>query len=586
MSVRRILLWLAVCYALVPSNAASQAGLRLTYELTLRPGAREIPVALQIDGLHSDTLALELTADYGAIPDYQRKILDLRADGEPVERNDRWVVQIRTSGKDSVIVSYRIDLAGHDRSRGTTLPTVDDRHAFIPGASTFVFPSEARIGEVRVRIDKPADWNIATSWGIDKDEYRFDGTDSDDLVYSFVASGDYRVETIEFDGIGVHTAFRGQGWTRDDEVQDFLLRVLASHRDTFQTTPFERLLAVGDFFYDRGVTSGSAFHNSINLMMPRDRKLSDDVGFQNLIAHESFHLWNGGDGVLAYADYEVLWLSEGVTDFYAQKNLLRAQLIDDEEMLEEMAGKYLRLNVSFLRDMPLPDVGSQYFEDPGARSLVYTKGALAGFLIDTYLQSTTGGLESLDDVVRTLAESRNNVERGEKYRNDDVLGALETVGGAELVKLFQDFSSGDYRRALESVLDLAGYRIERVAEPGYTLGIYDLGGRLQPATVRALDREGAAFGAGVRRNDVILEMDGRPIRDRRALEEEMKWITDGNGEPILLVVGRGTDRLPLTIEPERFYKFRFTRKEPPLEASTAEGIVARKGGVEAGFSRF
>ncbi len=554
-------LLVAVCSCLVTASTAARADLRLTYELTIRPNAREIPVSLQVDGLSTDTLALELTADYGAIPNYHRMILDLRADGEPVERNDRWVTPVATAGRDSLTISYRLNLEGYDRSRGTTLPIIDDRHAFIPGASTFVFPSEAPVGEVRVRVVKPAEWNIATSWGIDRDEYRFDGTDADELVYSFVVSGDYRVGTIGFDGANVHTAFRGRGATSDDEVQDFLLRVLASHRDTFQTIPFERLLAVGDFVYERGVTSGSAFHNSINLLMPKDRQLSDDVGFRNLISHESFHLWNGGDGVLAYADYDVLWFSEGITDFYAQKNLLRAQLITEDEMLEEIAEKYLRLNLSFLRDVPLPAVGNQYFEDPRARSLVYTKGALAGFLIDTYLDDTTGGQRSLDDVLRALAESHNNAERGEMYRNDDVLVTLDAVGGAELVRLFQRFSSGDYRQTFESVMDHAGYRMDRIDEPGFTLGIYDLGGRRQPAAVRALDREGAAYDAGVRENDVILELDGRPTRDRGMLEKEMKAITEGAGEPITVLIERGADRLRLTIEPERFYKIRFTK--PP-----------------------
>ena len=464
---------------------------------------------------------------------------------------------IPTVGKDSLTLSYRLDLSGFDRSRGRTLPTIDAVHAFIPGASTLIYPAEETVDLVRVRFARPEEWDLATSWGVGDPEYRFDGSDLDELIYSISVAGDYRIETSRLGDVEVHTAFRGRGMSDDVDVRRFLFRILDTHRETFGMVPFRRLLVIGDFFYENGVTSGNAFHNSINLVMPRDRRLSDHVAFRNLIAHESFHLWSGGDGLLGYRDYDVLWVSEGVTDYYAQKNLLRAGLISEEEMLAELAGKYRRLNASFLRETPLREAGNRYFEDSRARNLVYTKGALAGFLLDTYLGSK--GEAQLDDIMRTLAQNRNNAERGELYGYEDVLEALNDVGGAALVTVLGRFSREGYRGTLEGVMVDAGYRIERIAEDGYSLGIFDVGDPGGQAAVRAPDREGPAWVAGVRENDVVVELAGTPIPDRGRLEEELRRISSGNGDDVRLIVRRGAEQIEFLLRPERFYRYRFTR---------------------------
>ncbi len=551
----RLLILLAAAIGFPGAGAA--ADLRLAYDIGIEPGSREIPVSVRVEGIEADSLRIRLTADYGGIADYYTTVGDLRVDGEPLEPPGSWVVLVPTAGKDSLTISYRLHLSGFDRSRGRTLPMIDATHAFIPGASTLIYPDQAPVDEVRVRFTRPEDWGLATSWGVGDTEYRFNGSDLDELIYSFSVAGDYRFETTRFDDVEIHTAFRGDGVSDDDDVRRFLLRVLDTHRDTFGMIPFRRLLVVGNFFYENGVTSGNAFHNSINLVMPRDRRLSDHVAFRNLIAHESFHLWSGGDGLLGYRDYDVLWVSEGVTDYYAQKNLLRAGLISEEEMLAELAGKYRRLNASFLRGTSLREAGNRYFEDSRARNLVYTKGALAGFLIDTYLGSK--GETQLDDVMRNLARNRNNAERGELYGYADVLEALNDVGGAELVTLLQRFSGEGYRGTLEGAMADAGYRIERIAEEGYSLGIFDAGDPGGQAAVRALDREGPAWVAGVRENDVVVELAGIPIPDRGRLEEELRRISNGNGDDVRLIVRRGTEQIEFLLRPEGFYRYRFTR---------------------------
>ena len=72
-------------------------------------------------------------------------------------------------------------------------------------------------------------------------------------------------------------------------------------------------------------------------------------GFLSLVSHEFFHLWNVKrirPDALGPFDYDkenhtkLLWVAEGVTDYYAEISLRRAGLISDRDFLTAAAGLF------------------------------------------------------------------------------------------------------------------------------------------------------------------------------------------------------------------------------------------------------
>jgi predicted metalloprotease with PDZ domain len=80
----------------------------------------------------------------------------------------------------------------------------------------------------------------------------------------------------------------------------------------------------------------------------------------------------------------------------------------------------------------------------------YTKGAVAGFLLDARVRTATGGAKSLDDVMR-LALARNPLSGG--YTPAAFRAAASEVAGTDLsawfARVFDSTSEMDYREALD-----------------------------------------------------------------------------------------------------------------------------------------
>src|SRR5256885_14356284 len=78
----------------------------------------------------------------------------------------------------------------------------------------------------------------------------------------------------------------------------------------------------------------------------------DYRGFLDLVAHEFFHLWNVKrirPDALGPFDYtkenytKMLWVAEGITDYYTEVAVRRAGLISDKDFLTESARRFQTL---------------------------------------------------------------------------------------------------------------------------------------------------------------------------------------------------------------------------------------------------
>jgi predicted metalloprotease with PDZ domain len=323
-------------------------------------------------------------------------------------------------------------------------------------------------------------------------------------------------------------ANQGEGpmWDVASSLRDVASLVRANQR-LWGTLPYERYV----FFNLLTEAGGGLEHRDSTVMMTSrwatgTRK--DYLGWLGLVSHEYFHAWNVKrlrPVELGPFDYENevhstgLWIGEGFTDYYDGLLVRRAGLSTREEYLEQLSNTIRSLHENPGRLVQSASQSSydawlkQYRPDentPNTTISYYTKGGVVAFLLDARIRAATGGVRSLDDVMR-LAYSRYSGDRG--FTQEQFRRTASEVAGTDLSAWFAH--AVDSTGELDFAEALAWYGLRfRVAQPRDDKGWLGAttradNGRLLVSQVR---RGTPAFDAGLNVDDEIIAIDDYRVR--------------------------------------------------------------------------
>jgi predicted metalloprotease with PDZ domain len=286
----------------------------------------------------------------------------------------------------------------------------------------------------------------------------------------------------------------------------------------------------------------------------------------SLYAHEIFHAWNVKrlrPADLWPYDYARaqptpwLWVSEGITDYYADLAEVRGGVIDERGFYALTVAKIKEVGDS--RPVALEDASLNTWIHPvdGTQYLYYPKGSLAGLLLDIIIRDASDNKRSLDTVMRELYQSVYKSGRG--FTAEDWWSAVTRAAGG---RSFADFAARyiDGREPFpwERVLPLAGIRMSRPKEP--RLGVrtvQDAAGIM----VTLVETGGAAAEAGVREGDYLLAVGDIGVDDVRFVEKfRAKFGGAADGSPLSIRVRRRDETTTL------MGKLRFAPGDAVLDA--------------------
>lgn len=127
-----------------------------------------------------------------------------------------------------------------------------------------------------------------------------------------------------------------------------------------------------------------------------------------LFAHETFHTWNphqlgatqhGADQGFSF------WFSEGVSDFYARRSLVRGGVVSPQAFADMWNVMLVAYAASPVRDAPNTRVKADFWNDPNVYNLPHQRGAMLAALWDARIRAQTGGRTSLDTILRAQREA-------------------------------------------------------------------------------------------------------------------------------------------------------------------------------------
>ncbi len=334
---------------------------------------------------------------------------------------------------------------------------------------------------------------------------------------------------------------------------------------------YHLLLALTDLFPSNGLE-----HHESSDNRAAERALIDSSARRylgTLLSHEYVHSWNGKfrspaglvsgvtDDYQAPLDSELLWVYEGLTEYYGEVLGARSGLRTPEQFREALALFAARMDRQTGRAWrPLADtaVAAQLLYDgrPEGASWrrgvdFYSEGALVWLEADVRIRSRSGGKKSLDDFVRAFHGGPGGVSDVRTYTAEDVYAALNAVWPDDWAAFFRERVYAVAPRAPIGGLENAGWKLTfRDTEPDLVVAeedgteVYDfwesLGimvqgdGTAGPGVITdvvpGMPAARAGVGAGMR----LLAVDGLRYTINR-LRDALRLAKDGT-EPIELLV--------------------------------------------------
>ena len=554
-----------IALALVAAPAAAQApppprvsDVRYTVTFDAAHAARRsLELVLRFRAAARGTVALSLPAwTPGAyeISDFARWVSRFApsAGGRPLrwDKADMDTWRVRVEGPGEVEVRYEVRADSLDNA----MAWARDDFAFFNGTTVFLHPEGQGFDwPATMEIVTERGWRVATGMRQTGAATWREAT-YHDLVDMPTFVGRFDLDSAQVAGRWMRLATYPEGSLAGSAraaTWERLQRYVPPLAAVFGEVPWATytILQVADPGYEGA--SGLEHQNShLDVVTPAA------VGhpfLDGLYAHEIAHAWNVKR--LRPADlwpyrYDApqptpwLWVSEGITDYYADLALLRGGVVDSAAFLATTQGKIEE--VANAPPVALEDASLSTWIHPtdGTGYLYYPKGSLAGLLLDIMIRDASDNRRSLDDVMRGLYRTAWKAGRG--FTGAEWWAAVRQAAGG---RAFDDFIAccidGREPFPYATVLPRAGLRLVEDSTTALRLGVQSLADSAGIRVVAVVPGS-MAEAAGVQADDYLVRVGEVAVRGDDFGAEYRRAYASRVGEAIPIVVQRRGQEVQLT----------------------------------------
>ena len=533
----------------------------IRYELTFNRATaarREVHVAMRFRANDDRPIALSLpawTPGSYELGNFARWVLDFRAasDDRALEWDkidfDTW--RVRPAGARSITVSF--SLRADTLDNGIAWSAED--FLLLNGTAAFLYPEGSDLGfSASVVVHTEPDWKVATGMTSGGALHRFAASDYHELVDMPFFVGAMDVDSTAIDGhwyrlasypAGAMTGEGRDAWWRQ------LGQMVPALVDVYRDIPWETYTTL--LIFDAGFPGGAALeHANSHVGIYHPAFIGNPI-LASITAHEIIHAWNVKrlrPAELVPYDYSrpqpttLLWVSEGLTDYYADLALIRGGIVPPllfgrfvaDKVNQVMAAPPVALEDASLNTWISPIEVDQY--------IYYPKGSLVGLLLDILIRDASDNRAGLDDVMRSLYEQTYKAGRG--FTTEDFWAAASAAAdGRDFTAFAARYVDGRDPLPWAETLPLAGLIFQadtaRIAVIGISSSPDEHG-------IRVIDvlPGGMADSAGVTPGDYLVQVGELLVTGNDFdIRFRNRYANSLPGTPLKLAVRRGEAVIPL-----------------------------------------
>ncbi len=524
----RNILFLLILMA-VPILAAAQPSpkeIKVTYPAAIDYTIKVIPstsatesrsewlVTLKLKGSNTGNTEFELPHKWAGRDDFLSGVKDLTVNGDGIassivsltdlaEVNEVKIFRAIHTPNAALTIQYRLTRIGeaYPKSQSDAYsPVLEKNYFHVIGYGAWVVPRVPREQKLKVVMhwQMPADWAVANSFETGRREQSFSAT-MGAMRNALYLGGDFRLAKFSVKNYPVTVALRGEWGFFDENFADLAQRIFSMERAFWPDYKYPQSLIsaiqVGPDSVPSGVNlGGTGVENAFALFLSPRTQLKE---LRHLITHELWHNWNTAKlGGLKDPERLLYWWSEGFTDFYTYRLMLRNGLFSNQEYAKAYNDVLRRYTLSNVRNAPNSRIGADFWNDYEVQRLAYQRGMLLAARLDREIGVASKGKYSLDDVMRDLKASAKPGRIIDTAVFD--LHISRRLGRSYIPEISRYIDQGD---TIEPDRDDLGRCFERhdIKVRAYDPG-FDIGASVEAKKVIGVIDNGPAYRAGLRNN--------------------------------------------------------------------------------------
>jgi predicted metalloprotease with PDZ domain len=505
------------------------------------------------------------------------------SNGAPLEWHEMdyqtWEIIPKSAGEIRVTFKYLANTI--NRAVAWTQPNF----SFFNGTNLFMYPAGRGFDwPATVTVHTEPSWRVATGMTPESQPNTYSAARYHDLVDMPFFVGRFGIDSTHVSNHWVRLAMYPEATmtqARRDRILSWVDKFVPAEEAVFRDIEWRNYTI---FLVSDTVVNGGGLEHQDSQMdeLPTSAL---DASVPSLFSHEFFHSWNVKR--LRPADMvpyrynspdptKWLWVSEGVTDYYANVALVRSGITDSTGFYGAIASEIAATDRA--GPVSLSDASLSVWVSPtdGTGGIYYAKGGLAGFLQDVMIRDASNNTHSLDTVMRTLYN--NTYKHGKGFTASDWWSEVSrAAAGKSFDEFRRRYVDGRDPMPVDAVLPLAGLRAVRdtVREfvPGFSI-VTDSEG----AHVSQVAAQSAAAEAGLRRDDLVVSVGDVQVRESLAPLRTRYSGTRLTELPV--AIRRGSESLTLRMPVQLVAQERVTITEMP--DASAKAIAVRNGIMHGG----
>jgi len=498
-----------------------------------------IAIELQFRAGAGNETTLELPKEWGGKDKLYEALSDFQVHGAgaSIRAGDKPEWRIVHHRANALLrVRYLVHDAAGSSGENAYRPVVLPQRIAVIGQTVFAAPAGTRDEQpVEFRFKGfPKRWAFASDLEHGHLDYR-------GLLESVTVAGDFRVLTRQIHGVPLRVAIQGQWPFQDAWFADQLAAISNAQYDFWKDALRPYLVTFTQLAIGSGTSgAGTGLGDAFAMFATADYDVHDLV---RTLGHEMTHTWIPARlGVMPEGpSNEALeyWFSEGFTDYYALRGLMRSRLWSAQDFAASFNLTLKRYAGSPARLAPNKQIGDGFWKDSNLQQLPYDRGLLFATRVDQELRRASQGMVSLDDVV--LAMRHRYGEAREPIR-ESFIAAMAKRGidvKPELTRFIDEGSD----LALDADTFAPCGRIESRDLPTFHRG-FDIDATIRNhMRISGVDPELPGWRAGLRDGMTLIKRDAGMIGD--STREIAYRVLDNGAERVIRYLPQGHGTVPV-----------------------------------------